>query len=308
MFKSLIAYKYNKSETDFSKIQTQIKNKLFKEITNFDTFSSGFSSFTDDIFIIESDNRILLKIIFSSKTVSARTVNSLLYERIEQLKRDNNNEEVSNAVREIYKEQLQRECLKYTEPVNKIVYLLIDKYINYIYVSTSNSNLAEDALHLLRNVIGKLVCRQLESNKASFILSRYLQKDKNIRIPNNLKIPVWPKIKARDEEGSQVADLKGFDILEPDLVMLLQSLSITSLSMSLVNSDKNNLKLASFILTIKKNGILIFSNFTYDDNLAEDDETTSDDLYSYTSKMLLIGRYMKSIIESFVDFFELEDK
>lgn len=38
------------------------KEFSFQELTNFDTFSPGFSSFYDDTLIIESDNRNLLKI------------------------------------------------------------------------------------------------------------------------------------------------------------------------------------------------------------------------------------------------------
>lgn len=307
MFKSFIAYKYNSSETDVSKINKQIKNKdlLFTELTNFDTFSSGFSSFYDDTFIIESDNRILLKITFSSRTVSNTTVNSLLYDKIEQLKTTEKKEYISNEVREIYREQLYRECIKYTEPVNKIVYLLIDQHINYIYVSTSNSNIAEDALHLLRKLLGKLVCRQFESINAPSFLSSFLCCTTKKHISEYIVISDYPILTAVDDNSCCVK-LDGISRCAQPFIDILSGLSIKSIDMMLLD-DLTSEQLAIFSLLIGKNGIFIFKKFKYDVEFIDKSDTTNDSSYFYTSKMLLIGRYMRLIIESFVDFFEIQD-
>ena len=307
MFKSFIAYKYNSSETDVSKINKQIKNKdlLFTELTNFDTFSEGFSCFYDDTFIIESDNRILLKITFSSKTVSNKTVDSLLNDKIEQLKTTEKIDEVSNAVREIYREQLYRECIKYTEPVNKIVYLLIDQHINYIYVSTSNSNIAEDALHLLRKSLGKLVCRQLESINAPLFMSSFLRCTTKKHISEYIVISDYPTLTAVDDNSCCVK-LDGISRCAQPFIDILDGLSIKSIDM-ILSEDLTSEQLASFSLLIGKNGIFIFKKFKYDVESIDESDTTNDSSYFYTSKMLLIGRYMRLIIESFVDFFEIQD-
>lgn len=306
MFKSFIAYKYNSSETDFSKINTQIKRFLFKPLSGFETSSSGFSSFYDDIPLIESDNRILLKVIFSSKTVSTRTIESLLCDKIEKLKRDEKKDEVSNDVREIYREQLYRECLKYVDPVDKIVYLLIDKHINYIYVSTSNSNIAEDALHLLRNIIGKLVCRQLESINASSFLSSFLCCPTKNHISKNITISDYPILTAVDVDKTCSVKLDCIPRRAESFISILDGLSIKSIDM-ILNDDLMSIERASFTLSIGKNGIFIFKKFKYDEQCINNDDITSDDSYFYTSKMLLIGRYMRLILESFVDFFEIKD-
>lgn len=311
MFKSFIAYKYNSSETDVSKINKQIKNKdlLFTELTNFDTFSEGFSRFYDDTFIIESDNRILLKITFSSKTVSNKTVDSLLNDKIEQLKMTEKVDDVSNEIREIYREQLYRECIKYTEPVNKIVYLLIDKHINYIYVSTSNSNIAEDALHLLRKLIGKLVCRQLESINAPLFMSSFLCVPTNVHISRYISICDYPVVTAVENDSSCSVTLNGISRSAHSFIDILEGLSIKSIDMILSEDLKSEQseQLASFSLLIGKNGIFIFKKFKYDDEFIDKSDNTNDSSYFYTSKMLLIGRYMRLIIESFVDFFEIQD-
>lgn len=307
MFKSFIAYKYNSSETDVSKINEQVKNKkfLFQELTNFDTFSEGFSSFYGDTFIIESDNRILLKITFSSRTVSNKTVNSLLYDKIEQLKTTEKKEDISNEVREIYREQLYRECIKYTEPVNKIVYLLIDQHINYIYVSTSNSNIAENALHLLRKSLGKLVCRQFESINAPSFLSSLLCCTTKKHISEYIVISDYPILTAVDDNSCCVK-LDGISRCAQPFIDILSGLSIKSIDMMLLD-DLTSEQLAIFSLLIGKNGIFIFKKFKYDVEFIDESDTTNDSSYFYTSKMLLIGRYMRLIIESFVDFFEIQD-
>lgn len=309
MFKSFIAYKYNSSETDVSKINKQIKNKdlLFTELTNFDTFSEGFSCFYADTFIIESDNRILLKITFSSKTVSDKTVDSLLNDKIEQLKTTEKIDYVSNEVREIYREQLYRECIKYTEPVNKIVYLLIDQHINYIYVSTSNSNIAEDALHLLRKSLGKLVCRQLESINAPLFMSSFLCVPTNVNISRYISICDYPVVTAVENDSSCSVTLNGISRSAHSFIDILEGLSIKSIDM-ILSEDLTSEQLASFSLLIGKNGIFIFKKFKYDNEFIDKSDNTNDSSYFYTSKMLLIGRYMRLIIESFVDFFEIQDE
>lgn len=316
MFNSLIAYKYNDSETDFNKINKQIKNKdfLFKKLTGFETYARGFDSFFDDTFIIESDNRILLKASFSSKTVSNKTVEALLDERVEQIKREKNETEVSDAVRRIYKEQIERECLKYIEPVTKSVFLLIDKYTKYIYVDTSSSNLAEDALHLLRAVVGKLVCRQVESLSASIMLTKFLSDPSNTHISETVSICDHPVLTAKDIEKTCSLKLDGLDRRMSSYIEMLEGLEIKSVDMKLVNALVSPDILVTFTLFIGKNNIFIFKKFKYEDTeiSAPSSKKINDDYddgsYYYTSKMLLVGRYMTLIMGSFNEFFGLENK
>lgn len=313
MFKKLIAYKYNSVETDFSKIHIQINNNefRFKNLNKFDTHSCGFNCFYDDVFIIESDNRILLKITFVSKNVSTKTIEKLLDERIDQLKTENKTDEISESIRDIYYQQIERDCLIYTEPVIKNIYLLIDKYTNYIYVDSSSSDEAEDSLHLLRQLIGKLVCRQIESKTAPLDLSSFFSNPSDIKISESVHISDYPSISARDSDGV-VVKLSGISRRENYFVEILRNLEIKSVDMELVGSIKTHKinQLALFTLSIGKRGIFIFKNFKYDepDNTDSDDSISSDDSYYYTSRMLLVGRYMKLIIESFIDFFNLKNE
>lgn len=66
--------------------------------------------------------------------------------------------------------------------------------------------------------------------------------------------------------------------------------------------------LSKFLLYIGKNGILIIKKFKFDEpDDANSDEHISDDSYRYTSKMLLVGRYMKLIIESLHQILTIKD-
>lgn len=306
MFKNLIPYKYDNKETDFSKIHKQIKNKdfIFTPLDQFKTSTLGFNQFYDDVYIIESDNRILLKVTFSEKNVSDKTVKNLLEERLEKIKTDQKVETISDEIREIYTEQIKRECLKYTEPVNKSVLLLIDKNAHYIYVDATSTSLAEDALHLLRQVIGKLVCRFLSSFDDYQLLN--LIRSSNY-LYGNLIISSYPTVVAHDDVDNCVKiSLSGLYKNTELFVDILDSRKIKSLEFDLVNDAQDYM--ANFILCIGKNDILIIKKFKFDEpDDANSDEHIDDDSYRYTSKMLLVGRYMKLIIDSLNQILTIKD-
>lgn len=306
MFKNLIPYKYDNKETDFSQIHKQIKNKdfIFTPLDQFKTSTSGFNRFYDDVYIIEADNRILLRATFSNKTVSDKTVKNLLEERLEKIKNDQKVETISYEIREIYTEQIKRECLKYTEPVNKSVLLLIDKNTHYIYVDATSTSLAEDALHLLRQVIGKLVCRFLSSFDDYQLLN--LIRSSNY-LYGNLIISSYPTVVAHDDVDNCVKiSLSGLYKNTELFVDILDSRKIKSLEFDLVNDAQDYM--ANFILCIGKNDILIIKKFKFDEpDDANSDEHIDDDSYRYTSKMLLVGRYMKLIIDSLNQILTIKD-
>ena len=309
MFKNLIAYKYDNKETDFSQIHKQIKNKdfIFTPLDQFKTSTSGFNRFYDDVYIIESDNRILLKATFSDKTVSDKTVKNLLEERLEKIKTDQKVETISDEIRQIYTEQIKRECLKYTEPVNKSVLLLIDKNTHYIYVDATSTSLAEDALHLLRQVIGKLVCRFLSASFAEESLSNLIQ-SQHSENHRHLKIASYPEVSTVKEDSVKIS-MSGLNKKSDLFTNILNYHQIQSLEFELLSQHHPQLPtLATFLLFIGKNGILIIKKFRFDEpDDANSDEHISDDSYRYTSKMLLVGRYIKLIIESLHQILTIQD-
>lgn len=310
MFKTVIAYKYNNAETDFSQIQEQIKNTdyIFTPCDQIKTISSGFCPFYDDLFIIESDNRILLKTVFSSKNVSDKTVKTLLDAKIEEIKKNENIETVSDDVFYMYQDQIQRECLKYATIVSKTVLLLIDKNTHYIYVDATSVSLAEDALHLLRKIVGKLVCRYLSAKSATESLSRLIQFSNPDFLQTNIRVMSHPSVIAHNEDDVKIS-LSGLD-KDTDLFMdVLYDQKIQSLELELVNPATGSVaRLAQFVLYIGKNDILIIKKFSFDepdDSLS--DAHIDDDTYRYTSKMLLVGRYMKSIVESLHQILKIDN-
>lgn len=308
MFKNLIPYKYDNTETDFSQIHKQIKNKdfIFTPLDQFKTSTSGFNQFYDDVYIIESDNRILLKATFSDKKVSDKTVENLLDERIEQIKKDKNIETISDAVREIYTKQIELECLKYTEPVNKSVLLLIDKNTHYIYVDATSTSLAEDALHLLRKVVGKLVCRFLSASFAEESLSNLIQSQYSEN-QSHLKIASYPEVSTVNEDGVKIS-MAGIYKNTYLFTEMLNFRKIQSLEFEFCAKHHVESTLSKFILYIGKDGILIIKKFKFDEpDDANSDEHIDDDSYRYTSKMLLVGRYMKLIIESLHQILTIKD-
>lgn len=306
MFKSIIAYRYNSVETDFSQIHEQIKNNdyLFKPLNQFSTSTYGFNRFYDDVYIIEADNRILLNATFSDKTVSPKTVNRLLEERIEKIKTEQGIDSVSDDSIAIYRQEIENELLKYTDPVNKSVLLLIDKNTHHIYVDTSSSSLAEDALHLLRKMIGKLVCRFLSAKCADETLSDIIQSTHSDSL-GCLRIADCPRVEAV-EDGVKIS-LSGLYKKCDLFTDLFLYRKIKSIDFELFNKKYINLPtIANFHLYVGNGGILIIKKFSFD----EPDDQLSDDVdafsYRYTSKMLLVGRYMNMIIESLGEFLKID--
>ena len=308
MFKSIIAYRYNSVETDFSQIHEQIKNNdyLFKPLNQFSTSTYGFNRFYDDVYIIEADNRILLNATFSDKTVSPKTVNRLLEERIEKIKTEQGIDSVSDDSIAIYRQEIENELLKYTDPVNKSVLLLIDKNTHHIYVDTSSSSLAEDALHLLRKMIGKLVCRFLSAKFADDTLSEIIQSSHSDSL-GCLRIADCPRVATINHEDGVKISLSGLYKKSDLFTNLFLYRKIKSIDFELFNKKYINLPtIANFHLYVGRGGILIIKNFSFD----EPDDELSDDVdafsYRYTSKMLLVGRYMNMIIDSLGEFLKID--
>lgn len=314
MFKHLIAYRYDDSTTDFNKIESQIKNKklLFKPLGDLDDLSVGFGSFFDNTYIIEADNRILLKCVFSSRRVSDGVVQNLLAARIDEIKREQKNDSVSDAVVDIYRQKIKLEVLKYTEPNTKNVYLLIDKYTKFIYVDASTPSLAEDTLHQLRKLVGRLVCRHIESANAAVQLSSFLCQSSDEYISEHLSISDHPLIAAKNIDNTGSVKLEHIARQSSSYMRILEEFLIKSVDMVLWRDSVSGEQLATFSLFIGKNDILILKKFKYDiaekncidptTKINSADNNPEDDSYYYTSKMLLIGRYMQLILNDFSIF------
>lgn len=308
MFKTIIAYEYNYAETDFSRIHEQIKNDnyRFTPLNNSQQFTQGFNRFFDDVFIIEADNRILLNVTFSSKKISPTDVNNLLAERLEAVKTEQNIESVSDDAVAIYTQEIENNILKYTAPINKTVRLLIDKNTHHIYVDAPSTSLAEEALHQLRKMIGTLVCRYISSQSANEIFSDLIQPTSSTSL-GYLRIAEYPSVEANSHEEAVKISLSGIcrhDDLFTDLFIRRQ---IKSLEFELF-SQNNHLTIATFQLCVGKNGQLIIKKFSFDEpDDANSDEYIDDSSYRYTSKMLLVGRYMAMIIESLNSFLTIDN-
>lgn len=308
MFKTVIAYKYNKDETDFSRIHEQIKNDnyLFTPLNNFQQFTQGFNRFFDDVFIIEADNRILLNVTFSSKKISPTAVKNLLAERLEAVKTEQNIESVSDDAVAIYTQEIENNILKYTAPINKTVRLLIDKNTHHIYVDAPSTLLAEDALHQLRKMIGTLVCRYISAQLANDELSNLIQPASSCSL-GYLRIAEYPSVEANSHENDVKISLSGIckrDDLFTDLFIFRQ---IKSIEFELF-SQNNPLTIATFQLCVGKNGQLIIKKFSFDEpDDANSEEHIDDSSYRYTSKMLLVGRYMAMILASLNSFLTIDN-
>ncbi|WP_392563225.1 recombination-associated protein RdgC (plasmid) [Orbus sturtevantii] len=299
MFKNLIPYKFSPDDNDFSVISKALKTEkklLFNKIEDSQSYACGFSHIVKDNYIIETDNRILLKVIFSHKSIKKSTIDSKLEERLDKIKEENKTNEISKHVADIYKYQVEAECLRFAPITSKEIYILIDNYTNYIYVSAATTNVAEEALNLLRKLIGKLVCHKIGSNLIGDKIINHLcfnGKD----LPAELFIDDYPLISANDKNSVKVK-IDGMHKNDPHFLNILMGLSVRSIDMSLVNiQDKNDCqKLASFAFCPSNNGIFIFKNFNYDLIDGQEEYTDYDDSYFYTSKMILIGKYMNNIL------------
>lgn len=299
MFKNIIAYVYNDSETDFTQIYTQVKNNTFSPLDQDITYTAGFAQFDDDVYIIESDNRILLKVISSSKNISEQMIRNLTDERIENAKKEKGVNEASYDVRDIYENQVRRECLKYTTPTNKTILLLIDKNTHYIYANTTNTSLAENAIHFVRKVIGKLVCCYMYFLPSFFentIEAIQLQLQNSGNFPYCLRIPIYPSVATHNTEDVKIV-LTGIYKDSDSFIDLLGGRRLKSLELELVSQKTESVSvITTFILYFNKKGVLIIKDLLLGD---------SESNYQYesiqeecSSIMLLVGRYMKLIIDS----------
>lgn len=299
MFKNIIAYVYNDSETDFTQIHTQVKNNTFSPLDQDITSTTGFAQFDDDVYIIESDNRILLKVISSSKNISEQMIRNLTDERIENAKKEKGVNKASYDIRDIYENQVRRECLKYTTPTNKTVLLLIDKNTHYIYANTTNTSLAENAIHFVRKVIGKLVCRYMYFLPSFFentIGAIQLQLQNSGNFPYCLRIPIYPSVATHNTEDVKIV-LTGIYKDSESFIDLLGGRRLKSLELELVSQKTESVSvITSFILYFNKKGVLIIKDLLLGD---------SESNYQYesiqeecSSIMILVGRYMKLIIDS----------
>lgn len=302
LFKNIIAYEYYHSDTDFSQIQTLIRNYIFTPLDKYRMSTAGFAPFdyNDHIdYIIESDNRILLKIIFSSKNVSAQMISNLTDERIESAKKETGVNEVSDEVRDIYENQVRSECLKYTTPTNKTVLLLIDKNTHYIYANTTNTSLAENAIHFVRKVIGKLACHYIYMlpsfyKKPIELIQLELQNSDNF--PYCLRIPIYPSVVTHSTEDAKIV-LTGINKVSESFIDLLEGRRLESLELELVSQNTESVSvITTFILYFNKKGVFIIkdlllgnSEFNYQYKSKQEE---------YMSIMQLVGRYMKLIIDS----------
>lgn len=309
MFKNLIPYKFERDENDFSLISVALekeKDLLFNKIEDSQKYAEGFGCIVDDKFMIESDNRILLKVVFASKEVNRLTIKAMLEDRIEKAKQETGVTEVSKEVIDIYEQQIEAECLRFAQVRYKNVYLLIDLYSCYIYAATSTTNLAEDALHLLRKLIGKLACKSINSISAPFLFSKLLVNEVHANgFPDNLKIPSWPDLTAKNEESK--ISLSGISRKEKYFIEMLDGVDIKSINMELIETAENAQKgsvLASFILFFGNENVFIFKKFNYDlDSYYNEFLETDDSSYKYTVDMLLTGRYMDKILTSLTGYF-----
>lgn len=299
MFKNIIAYVYNDSETDFTQIHTQVKNNTFSPLDQDITFTAGFAQFDDDVYIIESDNRILLKVKSSSKNISEQMIRNLTDERIENAKKEKGVNKASYDIRDIYENQVRRECLKYTTPTNKTVLLLIDKNTHYIYANTTNTSLAENAIHFVRKVIGKLACRYMYFLPSFFentIEAIQLQLQNSGNFPYCLRIPIYPSVATHNTEDVKIV-LTGIYKDSESFIDLLGGRRLKSLELELVSQKTESVSvITSFILYFNKKGVLIIKDLLLGD---------SESNYQYesiqeecSSIMILVGRYMKLIINS----------
>lgn len=304
MFKNIIAYVYNESETDFTQIHTQVKNNTFSPLDQDITSTVGFDQFDEGVYIIESDNRILLKVKSSSKNISEQMIRNLTDERIENAKKEKGVNKASYDVRDIYENQVRRECLKYTTPTNKTVLLLIDKNTHYIYANTTNTSLAENAIHFVRKVIGKLACQYvyfLSSFFENTIGAIQLQLQNSGNFPYCLRIPIYPSVATHNAEDVKIV-LTGIYKDSDSFIDLLEGRRLKSLELELVELELVSQKtesvsvITSFILYFNKKGVLIIKDLLLGD---------SESNYQYesiqeecSSIMILVGRYMKLIIDS----------
>ena len=308
MFKTVIAYEYNYAETNFSQIHEQIKNDNyhFTPLNNSQQYTQGFDRFFDDVFIIEADNRILLTVTFSSKKFSSQAVENLLEERLAAVKIEQNIESVSDDAVAIYTQEIKNNILKYTPPINKTVRLLIDKNTHHIYVDAPSTLLAEEALHQLRKTLGTLVCRYICAQFANDELSELIQSS-NSPSRGYLRIAEYPIVEANSHENDVKISLSGIGRYDDLFTDLFISRQIKSLEFELFSQNSPR-RLATFCLHIGKNGQLIIKNFSFDEpDDANSDERIDDSLYRYTSKMLLVGRYMAMIIESLGSFLTINN-
>lgn len=299
MFKNIIAYVYNDSETDFTQIHTQVKNNTFSPLDQDITYTAGFAQFDDNVYIIESDNRILLKVKSSSKNISEQMIRNLTDERIENAKKEKGVNKASYDIRDIYENQVRRECLKYTTPTNKTVLLLIDKNTHYIYANTTNTSLAENAIHFVRKVIGKLVCQYMYFLPSFFentIEAIQLQLQNSGNFPYCLRIPIYPSVATHNTEDVKIV-LTGIYKDSESFIDLLGGRRLKSLELELVSQKTESVSvITSFILYFNKRGVLIIKDLLLGD---------SESNYQYesiqeecSSIMILVGRYMKLIIDS----------
>lgn len=296
LFKNIIPYKF---ETDLpGNILDLIDSRKIDDdsIPSNTACKEGWGDIIQNELIIKAEDKLLLKHVIYKRTVNKKTVDSLVNERLSEMRKDSEqkrNKDIEEQIVKDLKDQAYNECLKYAPVSKKETYLIIDKKpekTGYIYASASTRSQAEKALSYLRATISRSQCTPIKIDLLKDKITHYLINRKtefSVPLSDNLEIPIDGMIDATGKYG-ETLKINGVDYSD-NMMRLLNELTVNKTDMKLVTNDS----IISFCLNAQNDEVII-EQYGADYIKLEDTETYG----SYYIILRLISRDMKQLIDS----------
>lgn len=309
LFSNLFSYALHSAiPGDFIK---KANDRPFDGLSEERTSGYGFGQIIDGVRVIEADGRFLYRYCYHEKNADKTTLNTLTQQRVDQAVSEGR--EITDELAYQLKDQARKELLRYS-PVKIIsTFVLICPNENRIYVSAGNSNVAEDAIGLLRTTIVSLKVIPISFQKdPQIIFGFYIRNFKDpantCYLPKPLDINGLSKLVCIGDDGER-ANIENIYIGNDGITELLSGLNVRSVEINLNDPKHNEDKLASFQLVSPHRGNIHLKKFDYGEkSILELDvqqangDGNGDTLHQYAVEMLIVSRYVPLIFDALAKF------
>ncbi|KON62792.1 recombination-associated protein RdgC [Komagataeibacter europaeus] len=308
MFRTM--FPYNCDTAIPENIAELVEAKGFDGLTGTISAARGFATIVDDVRVISSDGRTLLKYLESSRKANPAAVKQLAQERVDAA--IDAGREVTEQLQYEFEEQARNEVIRYAPISQWAAFILVCPAEKLLLVSGSTAKKCEDALSFLRHMLEGLASVPWQfAGVESRVLTEYLTsgEGKSIyQLPADLTISPFGKTVATGSDTSLKITLDGVRNDTPEARSMLESMKIRTAEMALVNrpADGQIENLADFALHLPESGNPHLKRFDYDnDDPANDDG--EDVQHRYAVEMLLVATTTARILKSLKAFFGVSD-
>lgn len=308
MFRTM--FPYNCDTAIPANIAELVEAKGFDGLTGTISAARGFARIVDDVRVVSSDGRTLLKYLESSRTANPVAVKQLAQERVDAA--IDAGRDVTEQLQYELEEQARNEVIRYAPISQWAAFILVCPAEKLLLVSGSNVKKCETALSFLRHLLEGLASVPWQFyGVESRVLTDYLTHGagKSIyTLPDDLTISPFGKTVATGSDTSLKVTLDGVRNDTPEVRSMLESMKIRTAEMALVNRPANGQieNLADFALHLPESGNPHLKRFDYDnDDPANDD--VEDGQHRYAVEMLLVATTTARILKSLEAFFGVSD-